>query len=70
VLLEIGQNVYTEKYADTQFRGNKINFAGDHNIEHWQACMIKHYDQGKMQGIYGMSGFPRGLLGAPPGLED
>lgn len=70
VLLQKGQNFYNEKYADTQFRGNGINFAGDHNIEHWQACMIKHSDQGKMQGIYAMSGFPRGLLGAPPGLED
>ena len=61
---------YTPEYAATQFNGNGINFAGQHNIEHWQACLLSHHDKGLTKGVYSMSGYTRSLLGAPPGLGD
>lgn len=61
--------VYTQAYADTQFRGNGTKFATESNIENWQACLLSHRDKGLTQGIYSMSGFTKGVLGAPQGLE-
>lgn len=37
-----------------------------HNIRGWQGVLLSFKEQGKMQGIYSMSGFTRGILGAPP----
>lgn len=60
---------YIQAYADTQFRGNGTSFADASSIEHWQACLLGHRDKGFTKGIYSMSGFTGGVLGAPPGLE-
>jgi hypothetical protein len=55
---------YVPGYMDTK-KADKTLFAEEHNILHWQACMISHRDQGKYEGIYSMSGFTAGLLGMP-----
>ena len=55
---------YVEGYLDPKKKGRDF-FADENSILHWQACMIGHRDQGKYEGIYGMSGFPAGLLGMP-----
>jgi len=69
IQLSLDSQVYTPAYADTQFRGNGVNFAEKNNIEHWQACLLSNKEKGLTKGIYSMSGFTRSLLGAPPGLE-
>jgi hypothetical protein len=69
IQLSLESQVYTQAYADTQFRGNGTHFANESNIEHWQACLLGHKENGFTQGIYSMSGYTRSLLGAPPGLE-
>jgi hypothetical protein len=60
---------YIKGYIDPK-KEEQDRFADENTILHYQACMIAHKENGKYDGIYGMSGFPRGLLGAPPGLED
>lgn len=55
---------YISGYLDPK-KKEQDYFADQNSIEHWQACMISHRDQGKYEGIYAMSGFPAGLLGMP-----
>ena len=55
---------YVAGYLDPK-KKDPDHFAGESNILHWQACVLAHYEQGKYQGIYSMSGFTAELLGTP-----
>jgi hypothetical protein len=55
---------YVAGYLDPK-KKDPDHFADESNILHWQACVLAHYEQGKYQGIYSMSGFTAGLLGTP-----
>lgn len=64
IQLSTSSQYYVPGYLDPK-KADRTLFAEEHNILHWQACVLAHYEQGKYQGIYSMSGFTAGLLGTP-----
>lgn len=68
VQLSTDSQYYVKGYLNPD-KEEQDYFSNEHSIMHYQDCMISFKEQGKYDGIYGMSGFPKGLLGAPLGLE-
>lgn len=61
--LKVGDRGYVAGYGQTGRHNG--DYARDDQIDTWYRAMKKHHAEGKMAGIYSMSGSTRTILGAP-----